>query len=498
MLLRSLLENSKNTINEINNQRYNTTRTTNGAVAYKKTNNYVLDLFGKAGVMRNNSKEEIENLIIHAMKEDKEQTVKLLFYFGDIREGMGERRFFQIAINLLGRKYSDIMRKNIELIPFYNRWDSIYALVGTPLEAEVFDFASRQLKEDLESEKPSLLAKWLCTTNDSSEEGRNFAFCTYKYFGYKSTIKYNQAVRKVRKKLNLIESKLTDKDYENIVMKEIPTKAQKVYSAALQRHIPEKFTEYYEALSEGTIERETKTLYPYEIINIQSSEQKNALWKALPDFLEGNNENILPIIDTSGSMSSRISNNSNYTCLDVAIGLGIYLAERNKGYFKDFWVNFSEVPQFYTLNGKTLSDKIANLDYRNWMSSTRIEAVYNMLLDKAVFLDIREEEMPTKIFIVSDMQFNCVRDYNSSVIADIDKKYRIAGYKRPTIVFWQVNGVSGNVPITVDTQNTMLVSGFSQNLLPYVLGDKEWSPMNPIISIVESERYKPVYVCNNN
>ncbi len=494
MLLRSLLENNKNINNEINN----ITRTTNGAVAYKKTNNYVLDLFGKAGVMRNNSKEEIESLIINAMKEDKEQTVKLLFYFGDIREGMGERRFFQIAINLLGRKYTDIMKENIELIPFYNRWDSIYALVGTSLEVEVFDFASRQLKEDLESEKPSLLAKWLCTTNDSSEEGRNLAFSTYKYFGYKSTIKYNQAVRTVRKKLNLIESKLTDKDYESIEMKEIPTKAQKVYSEALQRHIPEKFTEYYEALSNGTIERETKTLYPYEIINIQSSEQKDALWKALPDFLAGNNENILPIIDTSGSMGSRISDNSKYTCLDVAIGLGIYLAERNNGYFKDFWVNFSSAPQFYTLKGNNLSGRIANLDYRSWMSSTNIEAVYNMLLNKVVLNSISNEEMPTKIFIVSDMQFNCVQNYNSSVIDDIDRKYRKAGYKRPTIVFWQVNGVSGNVPITVDTHNTMLVSGFSQNLLPYVLGDKEWTPMEPIINIVESERYKPVYVGNNN
>ncbi len=281
----------------------NITTTTNGALAYKKTNNYVLDLFGKAGAMRNGTVEEISELVVNAMEENSKQTLKLIFYFGDIREGMGERRFFQVALNTLANQYTDLMKLNLHLIPHYNRWDSIYSLLDTPLEEEVFAFASKQFKEDLENVKPSLLAKWMFTTNDTSEVSKYLAFRTYKYFGYKSTIKYNQSVRKIRKQLNLIETKLCEKDYDNIKMEEIPTKAQKVYSKALVRHIPEKVSEYYKNLSEGVVVRETKTLYPYEIVSLGNIEQKNALWKTLPNLFENNNENILPIIDTSGSTS---------------------------------------------------------------------------------------------------------------------------------------------------------------------------------------------------
>lgn len=471
----------------------NLTKTTNGAGAYKTTTNYVVDLFGKAGAVRNLEVEDVKELVRNAMKENCEQTLKLVFYFGDIREGMGERRFFQIAINLLAIEYTELMKLNLHLIPYYNRWDSIYSLIDTPLEADVFNMASKQFKEDLECEKPSLLAKWMFTTNDTSELSRALAFRTYKYFGFKSTIKYNQAVRKNRKKLNLIETKLCNKDYENIRMEEIPTKAQKVYSDALIKHIPEKVSEYYSKLSKGEIVRETKTLFPYEIVRIADATQKDALWKSLPNMFEENHENILPIIDTSGSMWGVISKNSSVTCLDVAIGLGIYLAERNNGYFKDFWVNFSDNPNFYTLKGETLSEKINSLDYKNWMTTTNLVAVFDLLLDTAKRNGVSKEEMPTKIFIVSDMQFNCIKDYSSTVFDYIDDSYKKAGYTRPTLVFWQVNGTLDNVPITIDSHNTMLVSGFSQNLLPYVLGDSsKWSPMIPVLNIVEDERYSLV------
>lgn len=472
----------------------NTTFTTNGAVAYKSTNNNLLNLFGKAGALRKASVKEIETLIANAMKDDTTIATKLIFYFGDIREGMGERRFFQIAINFLANNYPEIMERNIELIPYYNRWDSIYNLINTPLEAKVFAMAREQFEEDLKSDTPSLLAKWLKTTNDTSKTSKELAFKTYQYFGYKSTIKYNQAVRSVRKKLNLIETKLTEKNYENIEMKEIPTKAQSKYSKALKRHIPTKFEEYYNKLTTGEIVRETKTLYPHEIIRINDIQQQDALWKSLPNLFEDNNENILPIIDTSGSMASAISFQSSVRCLDVAVGLGIYLAERNNGYFKDFWVNFSTTPNFYNLKGETLSQRIRNLDYHNWQSTTNIEAVYDLLLDTIVRNNIPKEEVPTKLFIVSDMQFNCVRDYNSSIIDDIDRKYQKAGIERPTIVFWQVNANNSNVPITKDHYNTMLVSGFSQNLLPYVLGNEEWTPMTPILKVTNSERYKLVTI----
>lgn len=73
----------------------------------------------------------------------------------------------------------DVIR-NLENIPFYGRWDDLYALVGTPVEDKMFYLMKQQLVLDLKSKTPSLLAKWLKSENTSSHESRQLATLTRK------------------------------------------------------------------------------------------------------------------------------------------------------------------------------------------------------------------------------------------------------------------------------------------------------------------------------
>ena len=118
-----------------------------------------------------------------AYSEDKELALKTLFYFRDIREGQGERQLFIDILEYLGNKDPDVVRKNLELIPEYGRWDDLYALVKTPVWSDVIDLFDKQLKKDLKSEYPSLLAKWLKSENVSSKKSRNLARKTLEGLG---------------------------------------------------------------------------------------------------------------------------------------------------------------------------------------------------------------------------------------------------------------------------------------------------------------------------
>ena len=65
--------------------------------------------------------------------------------------------------------HTEIMEKNLELIPIFGRWDDLYELIDTPLEDAMFNLISIQLKNDLanlgKNKQISLLAKWLKSEN---------------------------------------------------------------------------------------------------------------------------------------------------------------------------------------------------------------------------------------------------------------------------------------------------------------------------------------------
>ena len=172
-------------------QKQSTMKTTeNGAIAYSTTNNAILDFFSLAGSMRNRNPEDIIEKFELAYKESPELAIKALFYIGDIRGGLGERRTFRLCLRKLALINPNVVKKNIHLIPEYNRWDSIFELFDTDVEDTALEYIEEQLYNDYKNmtlNKPvSLLAKWLPSENASSKKTKLLAKKIREYLQYTS------------------------------------------------------------------------------------------------------------------------------------------------------------------------------------------------------------------------------------------------------------------------------------------------------------------------
>ena len=105
-------------INEIMGED-NETLTENGAIAYRTTNSSLLDLFGIIGALRTRPSEEIITKFTKAFSEDNLLAMKMLFYARNIRGGLGERRVFRILIKYMANYHTEIMHKNLNLVPVF-------------------------------------------------------------------------------------------------------------------------------------------------------------------------------------------------------------------------------------------------------------------------------------------------------------------------------------------------------------------------------------------
>ena len=200
--------------------------------------------------------------------------------------------------------------------------------------------------------------------------------------------------------------------------------------------------------------------------------------------MEGREFNGLVVADVSGSMSGRP--------IAVSISLAMYIAERNTSpVWKNKFLTFSERPELQSIVGSTIGSRIHNLSRAAWQMNTDLMAVFKTVLDAGVKNNVPAEDMPQKLIIVSDMQFDqCCRSNKRTNFEQIQKLYRKAGYEMPQLVFWNVNSY-GNVPIKAHDTGTCLVSGCSPSILKSVLTDSVITPVDTMNETVYTERYSP-------
>lgn len=478
--------------------------TLNGAITYKSSGKYILDYFFKGGASRTSSEEKIINSFKEAFEEDELIALKILFYLRDIRGGQGERRSFRIVLRYLAENNPEILINNLDNIYFYGRWDDLYCLFGTKLEDIVINIFKKQLEEDIKSNEPSLLAKWLKSENTSSRESRKLATITRRKLGY-SPKEYRKLLSMLRKKINIVESFITDKEYENIEYSKVPSKANMKYRAAFFRNDEERYMKFIERVNNGEEKINVKDLYPYEIIgkllgrvagekNPSKEEQEimETMWRGLPNYINDDNSNNISVIDVSGSMASNQA-----MPLKVAISLGIYMAERNSGIFKNHFITFEDNPHLIELKGENLYTKISNIIKFPWGNSTNIESVFDLILNVAKENNFKQEEIPSRVFIVSDMEFNSAikkSDDKKVLFEIINEKFQEEGYKMPKLIFWNVNSLSSNVPIRSDESGAILVSGMSPILFEKIIKCENFNPLNFLIEITNNERYNKIRI----
>lgn len=456
----------------------NDSLTNNGAVTHSTAGNYCLDLFFIAGASRNMSEEDIIKTFIRAYREDMNAALKILFWARDARGGAGEKRFFQVIMRSIIISFPEIYDQLAIHIPTFGYWKDIF-IIERPSE-DTLNWLKHQLDEN---DNANLLAKWF------PRNGEWFV-AMHKYL----KVSAGTFRRRLTSMSNTVEQKMCANEWETIVYSKVPSVAGKTYSKTFHKHDGIRYQSYISDVMEGKEKMNASVLFPSDLVNkitnINWGEEDNAaaynaMWKSLPNFMEGCTERILPVCDVSGSMMG--------TPMDVSIGLGLYISERNEGPFKDLVLTFSEEPQFHIVHGTTLSERVVSLRQANWGMNTDLFKTFNVLLNRAIAGNVAQEDMPTKLLIISDMEFDQACGIRTNFDA-IKAMYAAAGYQMPGIIFWNVNGRLGNVPVKANQINTALVSGFSPSIIRSVLGGDELSPLAVMMKTINADRYKCISV----
>jgi hypothetical protein len=446
--------------------------------------------------MRGQDRVRLINAFTKAFGENQLTAMKLLFWARDVRGGAGERQIFKDIIKYLANNRTEVLGKNLSLISEFGRWDDLFVLIETPLETQVLDLIAKGLND-----KNGLCAKWCPRPNVNNREKKRWANAIRKHMGL-TPKEYRQLLSE---NSNTVEQLMCAKEWDKIEYSKLPSKAMSDLMKAFSKNDLARFQAYLTSVEKGDVKINAGAVYPYDIIkNLKQGNIKgaNVQWDALPNYMEGNNEVLLPLVDVSSSMNCSAGGNKNVSCMDVSISLGLYISERNEGPFKDAFITFNTTPTLEVVKG-SLSERYNQMHSANWGGSTDLQKAFMLILTKAVESNISQEQMPTMMLVLSDMEFNeaISTRYGQTATWDVtaqemlEQMYADAGYKMPKMVFWNIQSRSdNNKPVEFDKQGTALVSGFNVNILKNLLAGKDMSPYSMMMSVIDSERYASVTI----
>ena len=472
----------------------NKTYTENGSVIYRSTGRDCLDLFATIGALRRESEQEITARFLRAYAEDPDLAMKILFYGRDVRGGLGERRVFRILLRWLAVSKPESVVRNLPYVAEYGRWDDVLVLLDTPCRAEALALLKQQFDADLAALSSdgdvSLLGKWLPSVNASNDETIRAAKQIANAFGL-SDRDYRKTLTKLRAQIRILENNLRKRDYTFDYSKQ-PSKAMFKYRKAFLRNDAERYGAFMQRVSTGEVKLNTGALYPYEIIekayHCDDAERLSldATWRALADYTQ--DENALVVADGSGSMYW----GGKPMPAAVAQSLAIYFAEHNRGAFRNHFITFSMNPRLVEIKGRDIVDKARYCETVNECANTNIQKVFELVLNAAVRNRVAQKDLPSTIYIISDMEFDsCAAGASLTNFEYAAKLFRQAGYRLPNVVFWNVSSRNQQQPITTNEQGVALVSGCSPRIFSMVM-EGSLDPFTFMLSVIDTERYAPI------
>jgi hypothetical protein len=366
-------------------------------------------------------------------------------------------------------------------VPEVGRWDDIFVFTSPVLKSAAYNMLGDALRAN-----NGLAAKWTPRKGPIAAEVRAFFGMTPK--------QYRKSLVGLTK---VVETQMCAGDWDNINFSHVPSVASRLYKKAFNRHTPA-FAEYVAKLVSGdkTVKVNASAIFPHDVLKgiahsyakLDKTETDHVIaqWDALPNYV--GDASILPLVDVSGSMTTSVPG-STVRCLDVAVSLGLYLADKNKGAFKDTFLTFSSKPQLVTLKGNIV-DKVTQMSKSDWEMSTNLHAAMDKILSVAVKGNVPASDMPAMLLILSDMQFNQCARFDDTAMQMIERKFADAGYVVPQIVFWNLNA-SDNVPVKADKSGAALVSGFSPSIMTSLLAAdmEQFTPEGIMLKTVMSDRY---------
>jgi hypothetical protein len=458
--------------------------TTNGMKARASSANACVDLFYAIGASRGKN---IIPQFTAAYVENSDLALRIAQWARDVRGGSGERQVFRDILMYLEKANPEDASRLMAKVPELGRYDDLLVFKTQTLKAQAYTILGNALRAG-----NGLAGKWTPRKGEVAREIREFFGMTPKQYR-KSLVALT----------NVVETQMCSNSWDNINYSHVPSVAHARYKKAFGRH-GTTYAEYVTKLVKGEagVKINAGAVFPYDVLKgaINSYNRKSmtkteldalqAQWDALPNFI--GDSNVLPMVDSSGSMTCPAgghSSKSGLTCLEVAISLGLYFADKNTGKFKDTFLTFSRTPKLVNLKGN-INQKIDQMNTGE-VANTDLNRAFDLILKTAVDNKVPQAEMPATLVIFSDMQFDQGVDHDDSAIEMIARKYQAAGYELPKVVFWNLNAAYGNTPVKFNKSGTALLSGFSPAVAKSVLSGSmdDLTPESAMLQAVMIDRY---------
>mgnify|MGYP003296207575 CR=1 FL=1 len=463
--------------------------TENGAVGYRSTGNDLVDILFRTSSYRNDGALLIKD-ITTTLSHQNEDLLKLIFYVRDIRNGLGERKFFRFALGCIFSDASNVKNKDelfikiLPLIPEFGRYDDLFIFFDSRYEESLIKFIKNQLDKDIDDMKNkkeiSLLAKWLPSVNSSSKASKYLATKLIKAFGMNQK-EYRKLLSSLRTYLKVIEKNMCANGWHRIDYNKVPSNANRIYKDAFMLHDPKRRQRYLADLENNAknVKMNSSVNFPHDVLHLYKNAIFNGLmpdekckdaaveqlWKNLKQ-VKGLDDTIV-VRDDSGSMYATYNIKNGIMPYEIATALAIYCAEHLNEPFKNKIITFSSTPRYLVCDQNSLYSKYAYLFEHSEIGTTNIQGVFDLILGTALEFNLKQEELPKNILIISDMEFNQASgfNHNKTTFDFIKYVYKEHGYLLPRLIFWNVASRTNIIPVLENENGIILISGYSQNIL---------------------------------
>ena len=508
-----------------------TAMTENGDRAFSTSGNACLDFFTR--ITRSAPFADYVDAFSKAWLEDKETAVRILFNMRDVRNGKGEKLIpavimVYLKFNIEPNVYEAILRKMVE----YGYWkdllriiememrmyrlqktrtrkydsDSLKKIGKASIEVRLF---VEQLKIDAEiladptdtSKRAaiSLCGKWAPSEDTHYDHHPMYAAQNIMEVMGMKPKEYRQLLTKLRAHLGILEMLMSTQQYDKIDFSKLPSIAMMKMKRSFMRdtnadgvestgrkQLHLSYGEYLKKLAEGKTKVNIKGIQPHELVSTYINGNQldllvEAQWKELKQRVlsAGVFKGVTAIVDVSGSMNGQP--------MEVAIALGILVAECTTVPFNGKVITFSDVPSWHQLVGETLCEKVQCMKGANWGRTTNLHATLNLILADAKSAQLTQEQMVKTLFIFTDMQFNqCDQGKWESTFEYAKRTFAEAGYQLPRIVCWNLRtSTVKTMPVIKNEEGYAMLSGFSAELLKCILTAQEFTPISMMMHVLE-------------
>jgi hypothetical protein len=307
---------------------------------------------------------------------------------------------------------------------------------------------------------------------------------------------YRSILSALRSVMSIVERKMCDNEWTTIRYDAVPSRAANLHRMAFTKHDRIGYAAYQRSLKSGDAKVNSKGMYIHELIRSTLGEHDadatvEAQIAAIIDHVReaGTFEGALAVVDTSGSMQG--------IPLEVAIALGLVVSELNVGAYRGKILSFHSKPTWHQIEGETFHDKASSIRKCPWGGSTNFLETFRLILSVAVNSVLAQEDLPKKVFVFSDMQFDdacgngaygrpsqiCPKTTWQTIL----QEFRAAGYEPPKMIFWNLRPNTISFPATTGEDGVVaMVSGFNADLLRLFLADTEnIAPMSFLFRAVQ-------------